>query len=270
MKNLFISFSGGKTSAYMAKRLMDEYRGKLNIIVLFSNTGQEHPETLDFVERCDKAWNLGVIWLEAITHHGERKACTYKVVDHASACRDGSIFEEVIKKYGLPNRSYLHCTRELKTNPMHLYIKERFGINNYHTAIGIRADEITRVNEHYKKLKYWYPLLDWDIREEDILKFWEQQPFKLNIPQHYGNCTWCWKKTLSKHLALIEEIPEIYDIPRGLQKYTSVNVKPGQENRVMFREKRSVEDLFKIHAAGGRHIFEDEYFNDCAESCEPF
>ena len=41
-----------------------------------------------------------------------------------------------------------------------------------------------------------YPLIDWDIEKEDILSWWEDQPFDLEIPEHLGNCVWCWKKCL--------------------------------------------------------------------------
>jgi 3'-phosphoadenosine 5'-phosphosulfate sulfotransferase (PAPS reductase)/FAD synthetase len=43
---IFISFSGGKTSAYMAKRIIQEYKDKADIVTVFANTGQEHEKTL--------------------------------------------------------------------------------------------------------------------------------------------------------------------------------------------------------------------------------
>ena len=54
-----ISFSGGKTSAYMTKMLLDHFRKHepwREIVVTFANTGQEHEETLKFVDRCDKVF----------------------------------------------------------------------------------------------------------------------------------------------------------------------------------------------------------------------
>jgi len=57
-----INFSGGRTSAYMTKRLIDE--GLDDYIVAFQNTGKEMPETLDFINECDKRWNLNIVWLE--------------------------------------------------------------------------------------------------------------------------------------------------------------------------------------------------------------
>lgn len=49
-----ISFSGGRTSAYLLKHILDACGGALpaNVIACFANTGKEMPETLDFVGDC--------------------------------------------------------------------------------------------------------------------------------------------------------------------------------------------------------------------------
>ncbi len=49
-----ISFSGGRTSAYLLKHVLDAYGGTLpnNVIACFANTGKEMPQTLDFVRDC--------------------------------------------------------------------------------------------------------------------------------------------------------------------------------------------------------------------------
>lgn len=62
MKPLLISFSGGRTSAYMTKLIMDKQIKLLNDFkpfVVFANTGCEHPKTLEFVQKCDEVFNWG-------------------------------------------------------------------------------------------------------------------------------------------------------------------------------------------------------------------
>ena len=48
-KTLVISFSGGRTSGYLTKRLLEEKSKWKDVIVIFANTGQEHEKTLEFI-----------------------------------------------------------------------------------------------------------------------------------------------------------------------------------------------------------------------------
>lgn len=270
-KNMFISFSGGRTSSYMTKWLIENFKDTHNIKVLFANTGQEHEETLKFIKKCDDEWNFNTIWLEAVVYHDKKKSNGWKVVNFETATRDGSLFVEDCKKYGLMNQAFPHCTRDLKTYPMHNYIKDNgWKHGDYITAVGIRADEVDRINMNYRKRHYWYPLADVGVTKEDILGFFKGNDFDLNIPEYLGNCVWCWKKTLRKHMTLIDEYPEIYEVPRMLENKFKSFTRNGKlfEGEVLFRGKKSVEDLFALHKEGNFDLWVDEYFNDCAESCE--
>ena len=264
-ERLFISFSGGKTSAYMAARLKEDFP---DAVVAFANTGQEHEKTLEFVHRCDEYFGLSVVWVEAVVHHGQKKSSTHRVVDYHTACRSGHLFTEMVKKYGISNRSYPHCTRELKINPLNSFIKAQWKSGTYHTAIGIRADEIDRVNPKFEKLRYWYPLANWGVTKADVNRFWERQPFNLEIPEHLGNCTWCWKKSDRKLMAVMDYDPAIFNVPDRIEK-ENPHAGAGEGPRVFFRQRRSVEDLRKLHKSGGVTPFKDEHFG-CKETCEAF
>ena len=144
-ENLLVSFSGGETSGFMCDWLIRNKSDEYNMVFVFANTGEENEETLDFVNKCDKDFNLNLIWVEAVVHHGERLGTSHRIVDFKTASRKGEPFEEVIKKYGLPNQNFPHCNRELKLRPIHSYIKKSLGWTDYKTAIGIRYDEIDRM-----------------------------------------------------------------------------------------------------------------------------
>ena len=71
-KKLCVSFSGGETSGYMAQYLKKHKQDEYDMVFVFANTGSENEETLKFVDQCDKAFNLNVVWVEAVINpeHG--------------------------------------------------------------------------------------------------------------------------------------------------------------------------------------------------------
>ena len=188
-----ISFSGGKTSAYMTKMLLDHFRKHepwREIVVTFANTGQEHEETLKFVDRCDKAFGFRVVWLEAVVDPRKGKGIRHKVVSFETAARNGEPFEAYIAKHGIPNRMYNQCTSRLKTEPMESYRKAiGWKKGTYSTAIGIRTDEMDRVSlTGMVRWDLFYPCVDAGVSKDMVREWWATQEFNLNIPEHLGNC----------------------------------------------------------------------------------
>lgn len=204
---LLISFSGGETSAFMAAWLWKHKQEEYEMIFVFANTGQENEETLRFVNHCSNHFGFPVVWVEGVVHHGTRKGTTHKIVDFNTADRDGKVFEETIRKYGIPNMATLHCTRELKQNPIASYAKS-IGWKKYWTAIGIRIDEADRMNAKAKKMRFVYPLIhkNWQPMTKPKINFWwSQQPFRLQLKGYQGNCITCWKKGNPKLYQLARE-----------------------------------------------------------------
>jgi 3'-phosphoadenosine 5'-phosphosulfate sulfotransferase (PAPS reductase)/FAD synthetase len=268
------SFSGGKTSAYMTIKLKKKYP---DLIVLFANTSQENDETLEFVNKCDKEYNLGVIWLEAVVHHGERKACTHKITNFYDAKRKGEVFEEIIKKYGIPNLSFIHCTRELKLHPIKSWIRVNLNCE-YKMSIGIRLDEQIRISSQAEMNKLFYPLIDWRIIKQDINEFWRSQVFNLNLENYQGNCKTCFKKREKKLLMIAKENPEFFDFNLKMEKkygfvgpeFEKYGIK---EPRVFFEKKTSTVDLLKKSKSPQTDMMDyidNGYYSPCSESCEAF
>jgi len=198
-----VSFSGGRTSAYMAYLIKKNWSESHDLSFVFANTGKENEETLVFVDRCDREFGLGVIWLEATID-----APFYKVVDFASANRKGEPFEEKTKRYGIPNMAFPWCNRELKTRPMNLWRNENIG-RDFHTAIGIRMDEFDRMSESAKEQRLIYPLIKtWPSTKADVDSFWKSMPFDLGLAPKDGNCDFCWKKSFAKRLEIARESPQ--------------------------------------------------------------
>lgn len=239
MNKLCVPVSGGESSAYMAIRLRDELSGNVDMIFPYANTGWENEETLEFISLLESKYDIPVVWLEAVVYQNERKASGHKIVDFKSACRDGSVFLDVCKKYGLPNSNFLHCTRELKENPILSYC-ESIGWGkppSFLRAIGIRSDEMDRVSPNYKLNGLYYPMaFDWMITKQHVNKFWQSKPERLKLESWRGNCKGCYKKSHRKHARIIKDEPEVYDFTKKLEKECA-HIKPagGQEFRKMFR-----------------------------------
>ncbi|MDE3021936.1 MAG: phosphoadenosine phosphosulfate reductase family protein [Pseudomonadota bacterium] len=272
VKELYnISFSGGRTSGYMTKLLLDNFSDKYDFVVTFANTGREHPKTLEFMHNCDKYFGFNTVWLEAVVHHGERVGCTHKIVTYETACRDGSVFEEVIKKYGIPNLTFQPCNREMKLNTMRSYRKS-VGADSALTAIGIRADERRRINKSATDMRIEYPLIDiWPTDKQDVLDWWEDQEFDLGIEEFEGNCLGCFKKSDSKHFKQIAKDSSVYDWTERMESlYSSVGPQDG--DRVFFRHHRSTKNLLAEYRAigGSVNLSRTDPYADagCSESCE--
>ena len=281
---LFISFSGGETSGFMAQWCLKHWADKYDeVVCLFANTGQENEETLYFVAKCDQAFGLNVVWVEGEVHHGKRKGNTHRVVDFATASRNGEPFEQTIQKYGIPNQAYPHCTRELKMNPMLSYLRSiGWKTGTYDTVVGIRADEIDRASPDRKKKRLLYPLIsDVPMTKPDINEWWAKQPFRLQLKGYEGNCKWCWKKSFRKHFTLLSEHPDWYDFPERMEKQYPTNGHNVDGNpRTFFRGNRSVADLRKMaetetwepasddSRTGQLTLKLDEPGGGCSESCE--
>jgi hypothetical protein len=143
-QTLVVSFSGGKTSAYMCQWLIIEYGHLYNFVFIFANTGQECEETLIFVDQCDKAFGLNVVWVEAVVNPQHGKGITHKIVSFETASRNGEPFEAHIAKSGIPNANKPQCSDRLKKLVIEHY-KKTHGLNGKLHAIGMREDEPNRV-----------------------------------------------------------------------------------------------------------------------------
>jgi hypothetical protein len=95
-----ISFSGGRTSAYLLWRVLQSNNGlPEDARAVFANTGKEDEATLKFVKDCSDKWNVHIDWVEYIPEEPK-----FKVVDFDTASRNGEPFEAVIRYYNkLPN-----------------------------------------------------------------------------------------------------------------------------------------------------------------------
>lgn len=226
-----VSFSGGRTSGYMLRQILDAHGGRLpdDGMVIFANTGKERPETLDFVERCSLEWGVGVTWLEFrrwLSDPGPapgrwtckpRKARHWtglEEVNYATASRDGRPFSEVIDSKGiLPNVAHRYCTQWLKIKTSWRYARNVLGWKTYTNAIGLRWDEPNRSVKPDPKSTPGEdpvcPLKPAKVTRETVMDFWSRQPFDLQLRPDEGNCDLCFLKGQGKLSRLMRDRPDL-------------------------------------------------------------
>lgn len=223
-----ISFSGGRTSAYMLWRVLQSNAGlPSDAVVCFANTGKEDEATLRFVRDCGQQWGVEIKWLEYEANEEPDKR--WKVVSFDSASRNGEPFEAVIRQRNyLPNPVTRFCTSELKIRVMHKWLRANWRSlgweaedMEWNQMIGIRADEHRRVSKirarghstETVKETMLMPLADANVTLADIDAFWKSQPFRLELPTINGrtlagNCDLCFLKAANQVQTLIAEKPE--------------------------------------------------------------
>ena len=288
---ILISFSGGRTSAYMTWYMQNMWkdRDKYEMVVVFANTGKEREETLQFVNQCDRYFGFKTVWIEAKVIKEKGIGTSFNIVDFKTADRTGRIFEEHIQKYGMPNQNAPQCTREMKQVPINKYVKS-IGWKKYQTALGIRTDEPKRLNwekKHKNGILYFAELMS--VNKSDVNKFWSKQPFDLKLTSYEGNCDLCFKKGLRKLMTLVKDKPELTDWWREMEsKYENFDPRMSGKTPIRFyRDKMTIDDIveeskFPFTAAKDtskdidmwkQQSVWDEYLDSnggCTESCELF
>ena len=211
-----ISFSGGRTSADLLRRVLERGR-QPDVHVLFCNTGKEDDRTLDFVNECDVRWGAHVRWLEyrraflpvykspdvaecarrIRTHYGfefeeahGRSEPGFVEVTYETAARTDDKpskthpFTNLLCMSGVPNATTRLCTTEMKIRVMKKFMLAQ-GYDAWTNVVGIRADEPRRVARmRVKPPERWenaVPLADAEITLEDVLAAWRAQPFDLKL-----------------------------------------------------------------------------------------
>lgn len=202
---------------------LQAYGGTLpdDVRVIFSNTGKERPETLDFVEECSQRWSVPITWLEF--RPGDEQ---WTEVKHNSASRAGEPFAALIgQRNALPNPVARMCTEALKVRPMVRYCRDVLGWSAWSNAVGIRADEprrmarvrdcvTKRARERYRQHA---PLGEAGVDGFHVAEFWADQPFDLRLPITHegktlgGNCDLCFLKSATNIAATIKADPASAD-----------------------------------------------------------
>lgn len=211
-----ISISGGRTSGYLWRRVLEAHNFNLppDVVGVFANTGKEEEATLQFVHDMETHWGVPIAWVEFKQH--DEPEHRWHVVSFETASRNGEPFEAVIRqKNYLPNPVTRFCTIEMKIRTIARYLRSvgfegtMSDLENS-SVIGIRADEPRRVAKIKDRSRM--PLVTAGVDATQVGNFWRANDFDLGLPNiggrtMHGNCDLCFLKPAAQVFSLITEKP---------------------------------------------------------------
>jgi 3'-phosphoadenosine 5'-phosphosulfate sulfotransferase (PAPS reductase)/FAD synthetase len=261
--NVQISFSGGRTSGFMLHQILEANGGLPDRAkVVFSNTGREMPQTLDFVQECSDRWGVRIDWVEYRPTNP-----LYEVVSHNQASREGEPFAALLqrKKY-LPNQAQRFCTIELKILAAKRFLVS-LGWKRWVNIVGIRSDEAHRVKQPTNEPRYTkaFPLFEDGITTKEITGFWDSQPFDLRLPNvngkaAMGNCDGCFLKSEAFLAGFSREHPERAAWWEEQENIVQSLTRSKATTNARFRKQFSREDLRRTVEKQGDWIFNDKEY----------
>lgn len=205
-----VSFSGGRTSAYLVIESIEQF-GPDNVDVVCMDTGAEHPGTYEFIRKFDEyikeKYGVEITYLRTDFDTPLGKGNGYHVVGIDGIGPDLKPFSEMMAKYGTPYIGGMFCTDRMKLVPFTKYCQEKYGKGSYETWLGIRADEPNRLSKK-KGIRYLAEISDFE--KQDVIDFWKEMPFDLEIEEWNGNCVFCPKKSNLKLAAAQRDNPGEY------------------------------------------------------------
>jgi len=209
VENTCLSFSGGRSSAFMVYNALSAHDGVLpaDSRVVFANTGKEEEATLRFIQRCSSEWKVPIEWVEYADNDAG-----FRIVTFDTASRMGEPYETLIRKRKfLPNPVTRFCTTQLKVRPIHKYLASLGWKHKEGTDwVGIRFDEQRRVAKIQDRSRM--PLVTAKVTKQMVQEFWALQTFDLELPNingvtPHGNCDLCFLKGRKQIMSLIEQEP---------------------------------------------------------------
>tara|TARA_R110000787_G_scaffold276351_1_gene385275 strand:- start:41 stop:937 length:897 start_codon:yes stop_codon:yes gene_type:complete len=287
MKHI-ISFSGGRTSAYMV-HLMEQKRKNegWDVEYIFCDTGAEHPKTYAFIKQVVEHYGINLHCIKSVVHPEMGKGNTYENVGVDGIGFDLSNMKNNMLKYGQFSIMNPYCTERMKTVPLNKYCNEMFGKGNFKNWLGMRIDEPRRLKniettkDMFGKVNRVNPNIMYlaqisDFTKQDVLDFWAGMPFDLEIDEHLGNCVFCVKKSAKKLALAARQEPELAKQWTDCFKDESIRLLPANKypKGVIYRNMQSLDSIIQLF----NDFSEDELKtnikktkdadSECSESCE--
>lgn len=205
MRRVVVGFSGGVTSAWVAGWALRNYP-KEEVIFLFHDTKEEHPDTYRFIKEMSKA--LG----------------------HAVVERSGgrSVTELAHDENALPNNMMAFCSRILKTAQRDKFFKElkAQGVTEIISLLGFSKNEWRRIQRNTMRAEMGGYKVRFPVAEEGVDKQicadWCSSlgvcPSEMYTWSDHANCVGCVRGGKAYWLAVLDNHPDVYQQRMEMEK----------------------------------------------------
>lgn len=189
----------------------------------------------------------------------------------------GEKIHPLLRRLSFQNEEMISLFSELREfdsqDAMTALLEDRYLLD---TANAIRiSDRVAKV----KKAKQRFMAEISGYEKQDVLNWWKSQPFDLDLEEHLGNCVFCIKKGPNKVALALRDEPEMAEQFRSVILSENVRVveRRQQENKIMYRNGMSLDDIQQIYSEHSRDeiaatIRGNKAYDSgsCSESCEAF
>lgn len=182
-----VAVSGGKDSTALALALIEREPRPYTFVC--TPTGDELPEMFDHWRWLGSDNALGKPILPVMAHTGLNG-----LIDEQNA---------------LPNNRMRWCTRILKIEPYHKWLRGHLEEGPVVSYVGLRADEPERAGAalEHPDIATRYPMREWGWSIDDVWQFLEARG--VTVPER-TDCARCYHQRLGEWWRLWREYPEIY------------------------------------------------------------
>lgn len=220
-----VSFSGGKDSTAMLLRMIEKNM-EIDEIV-FCDTGVEFPEMYQHIEKVEEYINRAITVLKS-EYTFEYLMFEYKKKKGKNKGKRG---------YGWPDFRVRWCTDFLKRRIWLKHTRQYEEAIEYH---GIALDEKERAEKNDDGRAIEYPLIDWNMTEDDALKYCYERGFNwggLYEKVERVSCYLCPLQRLTELRVIYKEHPELW------QKMKELDHRNIKQFKRKFRKDYSIQEL---------------------------
>tara|TARA_R110000824_G_C14977720_1_gene653814 strand:- start:27 stop:734 length:708 start_codon:yes stop_codon:yes gene_type:complete len=210
-------------------------------LVLMADTGDEHPETYEYIENYLKPF------------------CQSKNLEWKTVKKEETLLEYCLRKKSFPLMSRRFCTQDFKIRVIQKELRKRGATkkNPITCSIGFSLDESHRANFNSDRQyqKFDYPLLDRNLTRRDCYEIIKKHGFPIPIK---SGCYYCPYQSRKKFKILSIEHPDLFEKSLQLEEESELFPKYNLNGKYPLRSivgNQSLDDFTPEESCDSGHCF---------------